>query len=124
VPVLERNGGGHILNMHSVLSWFTAPGVEAYSASKAALWSQTNALRLALRPRGIRVTGLHVGYVDTDMAARVTAPKVSPQHVAQLALDGIEADAPEVLADELTRQVKTGLAADITALYPQLAANA
>jgi NAD(P)-dependent dehydrogenase (short-subunit alcohol dehydrogenase family) len=124
VPVLERNGGGHILNMHSVLSWFTAPGVEAYSASKAALWSQTNALRLALRPRGIGVTGLHVGYVDTDMAARVTAPKVSPQHVAQLALDGIEADAPEVLADELTRQVKAGLAADITALYPQLAANA
>jgi NAD(P)-dependent dehydrogenase (short-subunit alcohol dehydrogenase family) len=123
-PVLERNGGGHILNMHSVLSWFTAPGVEAYSASKAALWSQTNALRLALRPRGIGVTGLHVGYVDTDMAARVTAPKVSPQHVAQLALDGIEADAPEVLADELTRQVKAGLAADITALYPQLAANA
>lgn len=124
VPILERNGGGHILNMHSVLSWLTLPGVEAYSASKAALWSQTNALRLALRPRGIGVTGLHVGYVDTDMTAGLDAPKVSAQHVAQVALDGIEADAPEVLADELTRQVKSGLSADLIALYPQLAAGA
>ncbi|HUR01107.1 MAG TPA: SDR family oxidoreductase [Nonomuraea sp.] len=122
VPVLERNGGGHILNIHSVLSWVTAPGGEAYSASKSALWSQTNALRLALRPRGINVTGLHVGYVDTDMATGVEAAKTSPHSVAEQALDGIEADAPEVLADDLSRQVKAGLSADLTALYPQLAA--
>jgi NAD(P)-dependent dehydrogenase (short-subunit alcohol dehydrogenase family) len=122
VPILERNGGGHILNIHSVLSWFAAPGAEAYSASKAALWSQTNALRLALLPRGINLTGLHVGYVDTDMAAGVEASKTSPHSVAEQALDGIEADAPEVLADDLSRQVKAGLSADLTALYPQLAA--
>jgi NAD(P)-dependent dehydrogenase (short-subunit alcohol dehydrogenase family) len=124
VPVLERNGGGHILTIHSVLSWITFPGVEAYSASKAALWSQTNALRLALRPRGIAVTGLHVGYVDTEMVAGIDLPKNSPHTVAELALDGIEADAPEVLVDDLTRQVKAGLAADLTALYPQLASGA
>ncbi|MFB4273091.1 SDR family oxidoreductase [Nonomuraea sp. GTA35] len=121
VPIIERNGGGHILTMHSVLSWVTLPSAEAYSASKSAVWSQSNALRLALRPRGINVTGLHVGYVDTDMAADVEAPKTSPGSVAQQALDGIEADAPEVLADNLSRQVKAGLAADLTALYPQLA---
>ncbi|GAA4985238.1 NAD(P)-dependent dehydrogenase (short-subunit alcohol dehydrogenase family) [Nonomuraea thailandensis] len=121
VPIIEGNGGGHILTMHSVLSWVTLPTVEAYSASKSALWSQSNALRLALRPRGINVTGLHVGYVDTDMAASVDAPKTSPGSVAEQALDGIEADAPEVLADDLSRQVKAGLAADLAALYPQLA---
>jgi len=122
-PVLQRNGGGHILTVHSVLSWITFPGVEAYSASKAALWSQTNALRLALLPRGIAVTGLHVAYVDTDMAAGVDLPKTSPQTVARLALDGIEADAHEVLVDDLTRQVKAGLAADLAALYPQIGAD-
>ena len=121
-PLLERNGGGHILNIHSVLSWITAPVAEAYSASKSALWSQTNALRLALRPRGINITGLHVGYVDTDMATGVQAAKTSPHSVAEQALDGIEADVPEVLADDLSRQVKAGLSADLTALYPQLAA--
>ena len=119
VPIIERNGGGHLLNVHSVLSWIALSG--SYSASKAALWSQTNALRLALKPRGITVTGLHVGYIDTDMAAHVDGPKSRPQDVARQALDGIEADAYEVLADDLSRRVKGGLAADLTALYPQLA---
>lgn len=121
-PVIERNGGGHLLNVHSVLSWIALGG--SYSASKAALWSQTNSLRLELRPRGINVTGLHVGYVDTDLASGVDAPKSDPRAVAALALDGIETDAHEVLADDISRQVKAGLAGDLAALYPQLAAQA
>ncbi|UXX92061.1 SDR family oxidoreductase [Streptomyces sp. AD2-2] len=120
VPIIERNGGGHLLNVHSVLSWLGVLG--SYSASKAALWSQTNSLRLDLKPRGIDVTGLHVGYVDTDMAAHVDAPKSTPESVAAQALDGIEAGAFEVLADDLTRQVKAGLSGEGAALYPQLAA--
>ncbi|MCW8096805.1 SDR family oxidoreductase [Streptomyces tauricus] len=120
VPVIERNGGGHILNVHSVLSWIGLAG--SYSASKAALWSQTNSLRLDLAPRGISVTGLHVGYVDTDMTAAIDAPKSSPVDVAAQALAGIERGAFEVLADDLTRQVKSGLSADISVLYPQLVA--
>ncbi|MEH1130667.1 SDR family oxidoreductase [Micromonospora sp. CPCC 206061] len=122
-PILERNGGGHILTIHSALSWLSVPGADAYGASKAALWSQTNALRLTLASRGITVTGLHVGYVDTDMTAQVDAPKTSPRSVAAQALDGIEANALEVIADELTRQVKAGLAADPAILYPQVAAG-
>lgn len=120
VPIIERNGGGHILNVHSVLSWLGVLG--SYSASKAALWSQTNSLRLDLKPRGIDVTGLHVGYVDTDMAAQVDVPKSTPESVAAQALDGIESGAFEVLADDLTRQVKAGLSAEGGALYPQLTA--
>ena len=120
VPIIERNGGGHLLNFHSVLSWVGIAG--SYSASKAAFWSQTNSLRLDLKPRGIDVTGLHVGYVDTDMAAHVDAPKSTPGSVAAQALDGIESGAFEVLADDLTRQVKAGLSAEGGALYPQLAA--
>ncbi|MFC1408162.1 SDR family oxidoreductase [Streptacidiphilus sp. N1-12] len=119
VPIIERNGGGHLLNVASVLSWIGLAG--SYSASKAALWSQTNSLRLDLKPRGIGVTGLHVGYVDTDLAAHIDAPKSSPADVARQALDGIESNAFEVLADELSRRVKQGLAGDIGALYPQLA---
>ncbi|MFF4152065.1 SDR family oxidoreductase [Streptomyces sp. NPDC001651] len=120
VPVIERNGGGHILNVHSVLSWIGL--ANSYSASKAALWSLTNSLRLDLRPRGIEVTGLHVGYVDTDLAAHVDAPKSSPDSVAAQALDGIEANAFEVLADDISRQVKAGLAADPAVLYGRFAA--
>ena len=118
VPVIERNGGGHILTVHSALSWLAVSG--SYSAAKAALWSQTNSLRLELAPLGIAVTGLHVGYVDTDMTAAVTAPKADPADIAARALDGIEAGAHGVLADDTSRWVKAALAGDLAALYPQL----
>ncbi|MFF5404359.1 SDR family oxidoreductase [Streptomyces misionensis] len=119
VPVIERNGGGHLLNVHSVLSWLGVAG--SYSATKAALWSQSNSLRLELRPRGIGVTGLHVGYIDTDMTSGIDAPKSDARDVAALALDGVETGAHEVLADDLTRGVKAALSGDLAALYPQLA---
>lgn len=54
------------------------------------------------------------------MAAGVDAPKADPRDVAVAALDGIEAGAHEVLADDLTRWGKSQLSADPEALYPQL----
>ncbi|MFF0222221.1 SDR family oxidoreductase [Streptomyces sp. NPDC004629] len=119
VPVIERNGGGHVLNVHSVLSWF-ADG-SSYSSTKAALWSQTNSLRLELRPRGIEVTGLHMAYVDTDMTAGLDAPKSTARDIAAAALDGVEAGAYEVLGDDVTRQAKSALSGELSAMYPQLA---
>jgi NAD(P)-dependent dehydrogenase (short-subunit alcohol dehydrogenase family) len=118
VPVIERNGGGHVLNMHSVLSWVSFGG--AYPASKSALWGVSNGLRLELLDRGIGVTGLHVGYVDTDMTSAITDPKSQPEDIAKQAVDGIESGAHEVIADDFSRQVKGGLSADLAALYPQL----
>lgn len=120
-PVLARNGGGAVLNVLSVLSWVTSPETSAYSAAKSAAWSLTNALRVSLAGQGTQVTALHVGYMDTDMAAHVDAPKSDPARVAAAALDGLEAGAHEVLADEVSRTVKAGLSADVAALYPALA---
>lgn len=123
-PILATNGGGALLNIHSVLSWFVSGlGTGAYSASKAALWSATNSLRLELRAQGTLVTGLHVGYIDTDMTRAVTGPKHAPRDVARQAIDGIEGGAYEVLVDDVSRQVKAGLSGDLAALYPQLAAR-
>ncbi|WP_326559206.1 SDR family oxidoreductase [Micromonospora sp. NBC_01796] len=123
-PRLIANGG-HLLNIHSALSWYAAFG--AYGASKAALWSMTNGLRQDLHPHGVGVTGLHAGWIDTDMAARWAAPdapRSAPADVARQAIDGVEAGRHEVLADDWSRTVKSGLAADITTLYPHLADHA
>jgi NAD(P)-dependent dehydrogenase (short-subunit alcohol dehydrogenase family) len=120
VPVIEANGGGAILNVLSVLSWVTFPPVGAYSAAKAAEWATTNALRVELAPRNVHVAGLHVAYMDTDMAADVDAPKSDPAAVAKLALDELAAGAYEIVADELTRNVQAGLAGGVKALYPAL----
>jgi NAD(P)-dependent dehydrogenase (short-subunit alcohol dehydrogenase family) len=111
-PVLEANGGGAILNILSVLSWYHPAGLGAYSAAKAAAWGLSDAVREELGPRGITVSALHVGYMDTDMAARIPADqKIDPALVARQALDGLEASRPEIIADDLTRTVKAGLAA-------------
>jgi len=109
-PVIEANGGGAILNVLSVLSWAHVPTSGAYSAAKAAAWAMTDAVRQELEPRGVHVAALHVGFMDTDMAA--FAPddqKSDPGFVANLALDGLLAGEPEILADELSRTVKATL---------------
>ncbi|KAA9380969.1 SDR family oxidoreductase [Microbispora cellulosiformans] len=120
-PVLGRNGGGAILNVLSVLSWFTAPQVAGYSAAKAAALQLTNSLRLELKEQGTLVTALHVGYMDTDMAAHVDGPKIDPAEVAAQALEGIEQGSFEVVADDTSRQVRAMLSGDVAGLYPQLA---
>ncbi|GAA1528968.1 SDR family oxidoreductase [Dactylosporangium maewongense] len=120
VPQLLANGGGRIVNVHSALSWVALGG--SYSATKAALWSASDALRLELAPRGIGVTGLHVGYVDTDMAASVDAPKISPDAVAVQVFDAIEQDRDEVLADDTSRGAKRSLTAEPGERYARVAA--
>jgi NAD(P)-dependent dehydrogenase (short-subunit alcohol dehydrogenase family) len=120
-PQLAAGGGGAILNVLSVLSWISFPGSGGYCAAKSAEWSLTNALRQELAEQGTLVSALHVGYMDTDMVRHVTAAKSDPAVVAKIALDAIEAGDVEILADELSGQVRAGLAAGVTGLYPQFA---
>ena len=117
-PKIAANGGGTILNILSVLSWVSFPQAGAYCAAKSAEWSMTNALRTQLAGQQIRVAGLHVGYMDSDMAASVTAPKADPADIAAIAIDGIEHDLDEILADETSRQVQAALAGGVLVLYP------
>jgi NAD(P)-dependent dehydrogenase (short-subunit alcohol dehydrogenase family) len=111
-PVLAANGGGAILNVLSVVSWIAPPMLAVYASSKAAAWSLTNALRHELRAQHTRVVGLHMGFVDTDMARGFDVPKTSAALIVQRAFAGLEAGAEEVLADEASQQVKRGLSAD------------
>ncbi|MBB5807067.1 NAD(P)-dependent dehydrogenase (short-subunit alcohol dehydrogenase family) [Saccharothrix ecbatanensis] len=119
-PVLAANGGGAILNVLSSLSWMSYDGATAYCAAKAAQWSLTNGVRVELAAQGTLVTGLLMGPTDTDMTAGVDLPKNDPADVVRAALDGVEADRIEVLADELVVAIKAALAADPSALYPQV----
>jgi NAD(P)-dependent dehydrogenase (short-subunit alcohol dehydrogenase family) len=119
-PLITANGGGSILNILSALSWVSFPGSGAYCAAKSAEWSMTNALRLQLLEAKIRVAGLQVGYMDTDMTASVTAPKSDPALIARIAIDGVEQDLFEIVADQTSRQIQSGLSAGVAGLYQQL----
>ena len=111
-PVLARNGGGAFLNVLSVASWISTPGLGAYAATKSAAWSITNGLRIALQPQGTQVLGLHVGFIDTDLTRGIDLPKLAPAEVVEKAYAALEAGQEEVLIDELSQRVKQGLAAE------------
>ncbi len=111
-PILAKNGGGALVNMLSVLSWITFPSLGAYCASKSAAWALTNALRQELKGQNTLVIGAHAGLIDTDMAAGVDAPKVSPEQVAAAILEAVASGREEVLADETSRRVKSALSSE------------
>jgi NAD(P)-dependent dehydrogenase (short-subunit alcohol dehydrogenase family) len=117
-PALAAHGGGAILNVLSIVSWINGGQLAAYAASKSAAWSLTNALRHELAAQGTQVLGLHMGFVDTDLVRAMPVEKTSPELIVQRALDGLEAGEDEVLADEVTRQVKLGLAAARASYLP------
>jgi hypothetical protein len=48
-------------------------------------------------------------------------PKSSPEQIVECALDGLEAGLDEVLADDLTLQVKRGMTAARPSYLPQAA---
>ncbi|GAA3524788.1 SDR family oxidoreductase [Aeromicrobium panaciterrae] len=116
--VVERLGA--VVNIASVMSWVALGG--SYSASKAALWSATDSMRVELAPRGVQVVGVYMGYVDTDMTAGVEAPKTSVEDVVRLVLDGVESGVSEVLVDDAARQVRAGLHLPVRERYEAIVA--
>jgi NAD(P)-dependent dehydrogenase (short-subunit alcohol dehydrogenase family) len=99
VPVLERNGGGAIVNLLSLLSLASTPPMTGYSASKAAAHSLTQALRPVLKAKGISVHGVYPAGIDTDMLAGIDAPKTPPRQVAEGLLDGLAAGDEDIFPD-------------------------
>jgi NAD(P)-dependent dehydrogenase (short-subunit alcohol dehydrogenase family) len=113
---------GAILNVLSAISWLAVDGAGAYHAAKAAEWALTNSVRLELAGRRTLVTGLHLGAADTDMMAWYEGDKSAPEVIVAAALDGIEGQRPEVLADDWSRQVKAWLSEDPDVVYREAAA--
>lgn len=118
-PVLADQGGGTLLNILSAAAWVSVP--TGYATSKAAMWSATNGLRMALAGQRTQVVGLLVGMVDTPMTARWDMPKVSAASVVEQAYDGIAQGAVEILADASARELKSRLSMEGEALYPWMA---
>jgi NAD(P)-dependent dehydrogenase (short-subunit alcohol dehydrogenase family) len=102
-PVVEGNGGGAIVNVMSLQSFAGSLGMDGYSASKAATHSLTQSLRPALAARGILLSGVYPGGIDTDMLKGIDAPKSSPLTVATGILDGVEAGQDDIFPDPVAR---------------------
>ena len=61
--VLEAAGDARVIMVNSMSTWKIEPGFGAYVASKGALAAVTKTLAVELGSKGIRVNGVHPGYI-------------------------------------------------------------
>jgi NAD(P)-dependent dehydrogenase (short-subunit alcohol dehydrogenase family) len=122
VPVLERNGGGAIVNVLSLVVFGSIPALAGYSASKAAAASMTQALRAQLAGRDITVHAVFPGTIDTDMTRAFDMPKTSPAEAAHALLDGLEAGRDNIFPDPMSRGGYDSWRVDPSAFERQMSA--
>ncbi len=107
LPALERAAAegreAALVNVLSVASLASVPAIGTYSASKAAAFSLTQALRVGLGQKGIRVHGVLAGAIDTDMVRAMDMAKTSPHDVAQGILDGLRHGHDDIAPDPMAR---------------------
>jgi NAD(P)-dependent dehydrogenase (short-subunit alcohol dehydrogenase family) len=120
VPILERTRGA-VANVLTVVSFASMPGIGGYSASKAAAFSITQALRGELSAKGIAVHAVFPGPIDTDMIRTFEMTKTSAEDVARATLDGIARGDEDILPDATSRSMFETWTKDPKALERQLA---
>lgn len=108
LPALERAGAkgqAALVNILSVASLANLPSLGAYSASKAASFSLTQALRGDLAKRNISVHAVLAGSMDTDMVRTIEAPKSRPEDVAKAVIEGVEQGLEDIVPDVMARDL-------------------
>jgi NAD(P)-dependent dehydrogenase (short-subunit alcohol dehydrogenase family) len=106
LPVLERAAGGAtIANVLSLASLASFPVLGGYSASKAAAYSITQALRPELRAKQIDMLAVLPGPIDTDMVRALQMPKTNPAETAKGVLAGIARGEEDIFPDPMAQQM-------------------
>lgn len=72
-PMLARHSG-HLVAISSLAAYKGLPGSAGYCATKAAVNTYCEGLRIELRSRGVAVTCVCPGFVKTEMTAEKTHP--------------------------------------------------
>jgi short-subunit dehydrogenase len=105
-PYMRQRGGGMIVNIGSIAGKVTLPWFTLYSATKFALGSLTEGLRMELASDGIRTMVVCPGYVKTDFQAHVLLGRppdglwkvsITAERCAQAVARGVERNARTVV---------------------------
>lgn len=122
VPVLKQNGGGAIANVISIVGLASMAGIGAYSASKAALFSATQAMRAELKAQNISVHGIFPGPIDTDMGRDFNMKKASAEDAAENIVAGLLAGNEDIFPDPMSANLSALWGKDPKGLERQFAA--
>jgi short-subunit dehydrogenase len=68
IPMMVKRGRGHFIGLSSVADEMLSPEAPSYHASKAGFSNYLEGLALALKPKGVHVSNVRFGFVDTKMA--------------------------------------------------------
>jgi NAD(P)-dependent dehydrogenase (short-subunit alcohol dehydrogenase family) len=124
LPALERAGkreGAAVVNVLSIVSLSNLPGLGGYSASKAAAYSLTQALRPSLSKANINVHAVLAGAIDTDMVRSMNMVKTSPADVARAIIEAVDQGLEDVFPDPMSKALFATFRSDPKALEQQLA---
>ncbi len=105
VPVLETKRDAGIVNLVTIAAFANFPMVGGYSASKSALFSLSQGIRIELAPKGIAVHTVNPGPIDTDMAKDFPADKTSPEITASNILAALENSEADIFPDDFGRNL-------------------
>ena len=121
-PVVEKNGGGVIVNLLTLMALASMPGLGVYNASNAETWSLTQSMRARQVARKIAVFSVFPGAVDTDMLAGVEMPKTSPADIAAVVMRVLHQSTEDIFPDAMFSGLYAAWKADHKAIEKQFAA--
>lgn len=105
LPILQQQKEAAIVNVSSIVAFAPSQNLPTYSASKAALHSYTQSLRLSLANTPVKVFELMPPLVNTDFSAEIGGEKgIAPSVLANDLMDALGSDRFEI---------RTGLTEDI-----------
>ena len=74
IPSMVKEGRGHLIGLSSVADELLSPEAPSYHASKAGFSNYLEGLALASREKGVHVSNIRFGFVDTKMAKGDSKP--------------------------------------------------
>lgn len=107
LPLLKRARGA-VVNHLSMVALAALPVIPAYSISKAAALNLTQALRALLAGDGVKVHGVVLGPVDTDMNRGLDIPKATTESAARGIFDGLGRDEEDIFPDPASQSIADG----------------
>jgi NAD(P)-dependent dehydrogenase (short-subunit alcohol dehydrogenase family) len=104
-PLLENKEDAGIVNLVTIAAFANFPIVGGYSASKAALFSLSQGIRVELAAKGISVHTVNPGPIDTELAKEFPMEKASAADTAENILDGLANNEADIFPDAAGRQM-------------------
>lgn len=100
-PILIKNKPSILINIVSIAAYSPLPSIAGYAASKAALYSATQSVRIELAKTGVSVYAVNPGAIDTDMNKESDWDMPDPDSTAVKILESVALGKSDIVPDEM-----------------------